>query len=408
MLSKNMESEKYNMQIKLTHVAIIVLAFLLLGGGTWAKTQLDNMNISIGDKDKDTPIIPPTHLAATLMFTLRQGIRGTPISSGASYVDICKGTNGYFNWLVGTESITVNSNPEYSALPYEEGTELVFHCSSDVDPSSATGGECYDSWYYVKLLDNEPVYKLDPSTMSKTPSGERVKYTSGTTNYWGIGNLAVTEKALGTTGVEMYVKYYATVLSSVTDGASWDDTFSEINANQTLPDDSEFLTFELVMDDANNAFGLPIYTIGIAGNIEVRRPVVIFSTSMTAIDAGALSYEGWKPIQDSTLYAERAFYHFIDPCVPTKGSSYGAWSVKIPIECASAAGSTEYVFRFWVIEGDTEDQIKQGSTTVGLPAIYGFITEIGPDAGHLDHLAYTTASGAGATWCCYTYITTAA
>lgn len=395
-------------KLKLWHIAVIAILLIFTPLGTYVGIKTQSISLNPNPNPNPNPEPEPNLLAANLMFTLRQGIRDLSIASGASYVDICKGANGYFNFLQKSETVTVATDPDYSALSYNENDELVLHCSSDVDPATATGGENYDQWYFIKLAENAPIYKLDPSTMSKTQSGETVRYTSGNVNYWGLGNLEVTEKALGTTGVEMYLKYYATILSSVTDGAAWDDTYSEINANQTLPDDSEYLTFELILDDANNAFGLPIYTVGIEGSIQARIPVVIFSTSMTAIDSDAISDEGWVQINSAQLYAEKAWYHVIPSLVPTKGSSYGSWTVKIPIEAGSVAGSTAFVFRVWVAEGNTLESVRQGSVTVGLPTIYGFITEIGPDATHLDHLAFTTSSGAGATWCLYTYITTAA
>jgi len=349
---------------------------------------------------------PQGRLAATLMFTLQTAVRGGAITSGNSYVDITKATNGYFNFLTKTESITVNSNPEYSGLPYNEADELILHCSSDVDPATATGLENYDGWYYVKLVENQPVYKLDPSSMSKIQSEYAVSYTSGQTNYWGLGNLQVTERA-NSTGIEVYLKYLATTLASVTDAVTWVDTAAEITANATLADDMEYLNVELVCDDNNNAFAVPFYTIGATGNIETRKSYVAITTSMLAIDPTDLYAEGWKAIEDSSLYAEKGFYHEIPALIPSKGTSYGSWQIRIPVDAASAAASTAFMFKVWIVEGQTEDQMKSGvGMTLSLPTIYGFITEIGPD--NLRHRGYTTSSGAGATQVVYAYVTTAA
>jgi hypothetical protein len=112
---------------------------------------------------------------------------------------------------------------------------------------------------------------------------------------------------------------------------------------------------------------------------------------MTAIDTAQLNAEGWKPINDNTLYAEKAFYKPLTAMYTTKGSICDPPAIQVPVyDAAAATGS--YIFKFWIIDFQLESSFAIGSSSTTVPTAYGMITAFGP-AAMVQARAYTTVSG---------------
>jgi len=212
----------------------------------------------------------------------------------------------------------VNSAPEQSAFTYGEGDILILHVLSDTDPTG--GADFYDGWYHVKLVEGEKVYYFEPSTITYkgssptytytfngggVPAKGVVQYTAGQTPYWDIGPLYVYPR-VNKTNLDIFFKAAGTTLSSVADGAAWDDTVAEINANHTMVTVSEDFYVELQANVVDVTYGMPFYTVSQQGEFQERRAVVIFSTNMTTIDLQTLYNEGWRNFASATLTAEVA------------------------------------------------------------------------------------------------------
>jgi hypothetical protein len=114
---------------------------------------------------------------------------------------------------------------------------------------------------------------------------------------------------------------------------------------------------------------------------------------MTAIDTGQLASEGWLPINDNTLYAEKAYYKVLAPMFTTKGSILAQQSIPVPTYCA-AASAARYIFRFWILDVQLLSSVAIGSTTTTVPTAYGMVTALGPGV-MVQATAYSTSSGVG-------------
>ena len=282
----------------------------------------------------------------------------------------------------------------------------------------STGLNYYDTWYYAVAHVGSTVYQLNSAnfvvassspymytinTAGATPTGYTVSWTSGTTPYWNFGKLAVNPRTAAA-DMNMILQYSTTTLSSVTDGATWVSSGS--TANATLAGNSEHLKMALTFDGTNNGWGWEMIGVGSNGQIYAYKSIIMFSTNMTSIDQSQLSAEGWAPIADTTLYAEKAFYKVLDPIVPTTGQKAADNYISIPVYCSAAARSTMYMFRFWVLDLQQTSNVAIGSTTTSVPAAYG-VSQIGPGA-VIHNRAYSVSGGSSATPQIQCFVTTPA
>lgn len=356
----------------------------------------------------EPPPTPPAepHPASQIQLSVFDYITRASVTTATTTADFCKADeSGVFNFMQTADTITVSSTPDQSTQFFAQGSKIIIHVSCTGNP---TGGlDYYDGWYYVELADGNPVYHLTEdmlsvvstnpykytvSTAGAEKTGYVVAFTSGTTNYWDIGQLYIYPR-LSAANFDLYLTYQGTTLAKVTDGSSWVDTDAEITANATLASTDEDLTLSMYGGAASLGWGWPLYVISSQGEFQVYKPVIIMSTTMTSIGTTELQNEGWVGISDGTLYAEKAFYKVLDPEYPAKGFKVD-FSINIPIDSSAAASSTKFLFKFWIIDIQYEPNVQIGSVTTSIPTAYGFITSYGPGA-MIQAKAYSTSSGAG-------------
>ena len=357
-----------------------------------------------------TPTVPSviTREASAVQFTVQNAITNAGISSANSFVDIIKvDSDGTIKLMSKVEQVTVNSVPEQSGQTYSQGDTLVIHVSSDVNTNS--GQDHYDKWFYVKLVEGETVREFSKAILNEftdaagykyykfkagvvgRDTGYKVQYTSGTTNYWGLGVFKIVPR-LSSAQLDTYATLGTTTLSSVTDGSTWDTTAGAGDKN--MPTNDETIYIALESDTTNLGYASPMYTVSSKGELQVRYAVIIVSTTMTAIDTSKLSDEGWVNIADSTLTAEKAWYHVIPEQVPIQGDRF-TLSVKLPVDSSGASSSTTYTFKVWVLDFQLLDNVKIGSTSASVPTAYGAVGEFGLDS-IIHARAYSVTGGAGA------------
>jgi len=354
---------------------------------------------------------PVTRGAATLKFTLRDGIAQTAITSANSYADIALLSGGSLNLLHKSEAqVTVNSNPEYSAETYPEGAIVVIHVSSDTNPTGGT--DYYDGWYYAVLREGQPVRKfsVDLLTASKDSAGYytyrfkpgvhgestgfTVQFVEGDTNYWALGSLDVIPRT-SAANLDAYLTYGGTTISSLTDGSTWDADVAT-DTDVTLSTTDETLWLKLDAGATNIAYGGKMNTIDNKGKIEERVAVAIFATNATGLDNEKFRQENWYAISDSTLTTEKAWYKVLPLKMPSKGNKF-VYDIKIPVNTASIAATTEQSAKIWVIDFQLESNVAAGQVSTTIPTSYGMIGEFGIDAAIFAR-AYSTSSGASAGW----------
>jgi hypothetical protein len=111
---------------------------------------------------------------------------------------------------------------------------------------------------------------------------------------------------------------------------------------------------------------------------------------MTGINQGQFQAEGWTPISDSTLYAEKGYYIQLNPMYAAKGQ---IWTVTIQIPIYSlGVSANNYIFRLWVVDLQPPFGATASGTTV--PTVYGMISRYGIQAMIYNNY-YHTSSGAG-------------
>lgn len=370
-----------------------------------------------------TPTTPTGHDSGAIQLEVIDYILTTGVTTSTTTADVCLANGGTFDFLKAADTLTVAANPDEMGTMFAEGSEIIIRVGCTGNPSN--GLDYYDGWYYCRLYEGEPIYYLNAdmlSVVSSTPTytykvstagaittGHIVTWTSGTTNYWNIGKLAIYPRT-SATDFETYLIYQGADLASVTDGATWVDTAAEITANATLVSDDETLTFKTYIANASLGWGWPLYVISQSGEFKEYHSFLILTTQMTAIGSSKLLSGGWVPINDGTLYAEKGFYYDVTknmgPQYTSKGSKHD-FSVDIGIDATAAAASTAFLFRLWALDVQLESDVSVGSTSTSLPTAYGFVTAYGPGA-LIQAKAYTTSSGAGTGFIMYVYITTAA
>jgi hypothetical protein len=360
--------------------------------------------------DPDTPVQPiiPVRDAVKVEFTIQDGINSTAITGGNTRVDIIKAVGDVISFGVDgkIEQVTVNSAPEQSTQSYQEGDLLIFHASSDADP---TGGEdLYDKWFYCRLVDGEQVREFRPYLVAPVqtspykykfvneqggvPTGHRVAYSGGDTPYWSVGIFRLPPRT-SDANLDSYLMYGGTTLTAVTTGSDWNFDQANQTADATLTSDDDELTLKILAGANNVGFGSPLITVTQGGKLEERVAVCVITTNATSIGVSALQEEGWTLMQDSTLTSEKGFFITIPEMIPEYGDKF-ALDITIPIDASGLAGSTAFSMNVWILDCQLLSNVAMGTTSGSVPTAYGCVGEFGIDA--INHpRAYTTSSGAG-------------
>jgi hypothetical protein len=348
--------------------------------------------------------------SASLRWTMRDAIGGAALTGANEYVDTCVADgDGTFDLTVFFENTDNAASQENTDRSVPNGAAIIFHTSSDADLGT-TGTDYYDNWYYIRELeDGEPVYVFSPSVVEldrvedgkyryKFKSGVNgeissyVDWVEGQTNYWDIGLLTAIPRA-AKDDMTFTAYYSGTALSTITDGSTWDTTTTGA-ADAAFTDKDEIIDLTLKADATNIAYGCPQYTLTVDGEIQTRYAFLIMATNMTAIASDALTAYDWSPVEDSTLYDEKAFYwKFESGVVPTKGTSFSE-SYDLPVDSNAAAASSGFYFKAWLIDMQLEENVRNGSPSTTIPTAHGFLNEFGLDA-VIYARAFAASSGVG-------------
>lgn len=358
------------------------------------------------------PIAPPvseTHPASQVQFTTNDFITKGAVTTATTTADFCKADqNGIFNFMSQADTLTVGTTPDTSNVYFGDGDQVVVRIDCTGDP---TGGlDYYDGWYYFVLHEGNPVYFLTVNMLQQASvkpytyrvsatgaetTGYIVTWTSGTTNYWDIGQLYLYPRS-SAANFDTYFTYQSSTLASVTDGSTWVNTDALITANATLASTDENLYFEVYAGATNVGWGWSNLVVTREGEVQEYKAVIIVSTNMTAIGVTELLNAGWKSINDNTLTSEKAFYYMVDAeregTYTSKGSKMD-FKVRIPVDSSAAASSSGFMFKIWAIDMQLEANVAIGSVSTTVPTAYGFVTAYGPGA-MIQASAYSTSSGA--------------
>lgn len=367
-----------------------------------------------------TPPVTETHPAAQVQFQVRDFITKAAVTTATTTADFCRAdSSAVFDFLAQEDTLTVSSTPDQGAVFFGDGDQVIIVVDCTGNP---TGGlDYYDGWFYCVLHEGNPIYYLtadmlqvvstDPYTYKVNAAGAEetgylVTFTSGTTNYWDIGQLYLYPRS-SADNFDISFTYRSVTLASVTAGgtaSNFVDADAEITANATLESTDETAYFEVYVGANNIGWGWDQFILTKDGELKVYKPVIIMSTAMTAIGTSELQNKGWVAINDNTLTAEKAFYKVLDAHFPTKGSKVD-FKVEIPIDSSAASSSTEYLFKLWCIDINLPSNIAIGSCSSSVPSVWGFLTAYGP-GDTIQSRAYSTSAGAGTNEILRAYFTT--
>jgi hypothetical protein len=418
------------MNVKMEHIVIIIALLAILAFAT-GYVSYNNTTHTIqlgtvpGSSTQGNPFPTPTQtqttpsstteLPAQLELEITDGIAYTDVATSA-YVDVCKADiNGVFNFLQPFDSKAQSANPQAMNSMISDGSPIVVHVSSQATPTNGAG--YYDGWYYTVLHVGNPIYAMSPNdfqvagsspsytytiSIGNDPIIGYVSYTSGTTPYWNLGKLYIEPRLAGASFTES-VTYQGTTLCNVTDGVTWENaTVSQhkLNVNATLASRNENIAFNLFASYANLGFGFPMITVQSSGQIVAYDSYLIMTTNMLGITAPT----GWSSLGDTTLYAEKGFFLQVGPYFAPKGQKLTV-SLTIPIQSQNAQGSTQYVFKFWIVDCQSPTAVQLGTVSTTAPTAYGFLTQYGLTS-IVENMAYTTSSGSSASSQLETWLTT--
>jgi len=347
-----------------------------------------------------------THGAAAIQFSICDKVKGDSVSGTAqdTGVDIISANTGVFDLLSFGENKTDTAYPDQSSSMYPQGSQLLIHAYSSEDPSN--GLDYYDQWYYVVLVDANPIYCVtinnfvvsagSPhytytiSTAGATTTGFTVAFTSGTTNYWDIGKLYIWPRT-SEAGLNLYLTYAGSTGCSSTGGSY--SSRSSSTANFTLTGRNEHLDLLLTQDNANLAYGVDQIIVTSFGQVTNYKTCIIMTTNMTSLDASQFAAEGWTPINDNTLYGEKAYFKTIGPFYTTKGALWTADNL-IPVYCGASGNSERGVIKLYVIDIQLTPNIAIGACqNTTIPTAYGMVSAYGPGAFN-EIYGYQVSSGA--------------
>ncbi len=354
--------------------------------------------------------VPTTigHGAAIIKVGLQNAITRTSITSDNNRIDVTRmSPGGVLDFTTRTEpTITVDNASESSTLPYSEGDVLVFHTSSDNDPSGGT--DHYDRMYYVQLMDGAPVRRFTAnvvvgsedsegywtyrfkSGVAGAKTGLTVIWVAGDTPYWSVGALPLIPR-VSAANLDLYLMYGGNTLSYIDDGSSWDTSAG--TPTVALEDSSEEFQLKLDAGAADVAYGSPMITVTQKGELQTRVTVAAFSTTMLAIDSSLLADKDWIAINDNTLTTEDAWYYLVPEMIPNQGDSF-LRDITIPIDSSGASLTTAYTFKVWLIDMQLEALFAEGTSTTTIYTARGFINQYGLDA-MIFARAYQTSGNAG-------------
>ncbi|MBU2634699.1 MAG: hypothetical protein KJ674_05680 [Nanoarchaeota archaeon] len=412
-------------KIDMKTIAILGLIAVLVLAGTGYLT-LNQTGLSVTDQTQTTPtdttgaptdgLTPTEIMSAKGQWLINDALTQTATASGdTGYVSIVVADdNGVFNFLVSSEETEYDAAPDTSARTYSSGQSLVLAVSSDNDPTS--GEETYPRWFYISSLKhNAEIRAFDLANPIQALKGQKVgttyKYTvtesmlgetvgkvtwlSGTTPYWDFGVFEVYGRVAKASIIEQFTSG-GVVLTTFNDGATWEDTVAEINANHTMTSDKEDINFQLIAEANDVAFGLPYLGVSANGEVSQYNTVLVITTSALGINAQELYNDGWQPINKPDLTADLGFYYVLTTeGVPNRGDKFSI-DVPITIEDSGLAASTKFQLEGWALDSQKEANVARGSTTTSLPGANGFITEFGLDT-VVQPLAMTVSSGSAAT-----------
>jgi hypothetical protein len=360
-----------------------------------------------------------TTLSAVAKWFLQEKLSKTAVgASDTAYVGIVKANSaGQFDLLNSYEETELDANPDTSSKTYTSGDKLLFAVSSDDD---MTGGyEAYPRWFLIDNLQKGAIvyalplrnpisaiggsvgaYTVDASKCEDT--GQRVAFvgeTGGSSQYWDFGTFELYGRVAKDYLIQQ-ITNKGVIGCTLNDGATWEDTDAEINANFTFTADEEDLHFELIGEASNVAFGLPTLSVSSTGMVRQHKAVLVFATdALSMADITPLLSDGWKQIDKPDMTADIAFYYEIDPvrdgCIPDTGEVINV-NIPISISDSGLTASTEYEFEGWVLDWQVIEYVASGITTTTLPTNNGFISDPGCDS-IVEPLALTISSGSVAT-----------
>ena len=377
----------------------------------------------VGPDGTTIPIVPPEAIrvgtAKWALETVTSHSAG--VAGDTAYLGICiADANGYFNPMDFVERSELAASPEETINFLSAGDEILFAVSSDDDASGCN--ETYNALFYIESLDHgayvkrlpkrnpitalteyvnangDYVYKVDGS---KCEAGsQRVNWDeSGSGNYWQLGTFSLYERLADENTIVQHISG-GVVGSTYNDGATFEDTDTEINANYTFSGDSQSIYLQLIGEDDNGAWGVPTLAVTSSGQIKQYQGVVLFTTDAIGMSNIQSIYDdGWKQISKPGLTNDIAFYYVVDPfnegCVPGYGDTLDL-SVEITITDTGLAASTEYEFEVWFLDWQNVQDVAQGSTTASVPSGFGICAEVGADAVS-QPVALTVSSNSAAT-----------
>jgi hypothetical protein len=117
------------------------------------------------------------------------------------------------------------------------------------------------------------------------------------------------------------------------------------------------------------------------------------TTTCLNIGVSKLQDQGWKTFSDSSLYAEKGFYYVMPAQIPAKGEKF-SFTLEIPLDMTGVSGTSQWMFRIWIIDFQAETNVQSGSVSATVPSAYGCVGEYGLDA-MIFARGYSTSSGAG-------------
>ena len=404
-------------------IGILVIAvFAMYSGYSWTPqggvTGPDDTPTvpTLPDGTPVTPVVPSGSIrTGNAKWSISTITTQTASASGdTAYVGITVADSiGNFNPLVYSERTELDASPDTSANFYSAGDELLLVVSSDDDASGCN--ETYSQWFYIESLDhgadikalplqnpisalteykvgNNYEYKVTGSRCVAT--GQKVAwYEGGDGSYWNFGTFKLYERLADENTIVQHISA-GVVGATYNDGATFEDTDSEINANYTFTGDSQVIYLQLVGQTTNGAWGVPTLAVTSAGQIKQYQGVIVFTTDAIGIDTQPIFDDGWQQMSKVGLTADLAFYYVVND-IPTLGNTLDV-SVPITINDNLLVTATEYEFEVWFLDWQCVEDVARGSTSATVPSGNGMVAEVGADAVS-QPLALTVSSGSAAT-----------
>jgi hypothetical protein len=406
-------------------IAVIVLAAMSFG--ILANPFAPGTTVTPTPPPGTTPTPPPGTVinTATAKWKISDALTQTATEAGdAAYVCTTRANQGKFNFLNPVEETEFDASPDTSSSYYTTGDELIIVVTSDNDPTS--GDETYSRWFYIKYLDNGVPIKAFPTDNPKSAlsgsvgaysvnegmlvdTGMFVRWIADENKSWIFGDYFAVYGRIDNTKITQQISYNGIVGTQVTDGATWDDSSTEVNANQTLTADEVDFKFEVIGAASDVCWGLPQLVLTASGEVKQYVAVLVFGTEATTMPASPLYADGWKAINIVGLTGNVSYYYPIVPsrdgCIPTSVGDVFSISVPISISDSGLTASTEYDYCGWMLDWQLEEDVARGAYVTAVPTARGFLADFGCDT-VIQATAPTVSSSILATPQLYGYFTT--